>query len=184
MFAPAPKVAPFELHLGSLVTSCMNSRIRPDIEATDTRDRIRRLRSLANLFDNALPLPGGFRVGLDPIIGLIPGVGDVIGAIVAVFILTEATNIGVPRSIVWRMIGNILLDSVVGSIPFLGDLFDFAFKANSRNVDLLERYRFDPQGTQQSSRRFLTAAVVICSLVLIAIPALIVFIVMQLVKLF
>jgi hypothetical protein len=77
-----------------------------------------------------------------------------------------------------------LLDSVIGSIPFIGDLFDFAFKANSRNVDLLERYHLDPKGTQQSSRLFIISAALIFALTLIAVPALIIFAVMQLVKLF
>jgi hypothetical protein len=162
----------------------MNLPIHPTTDAAHPRDRIRRLRSLANLFDSVIPLPGGLRIGLDPILGLIPGVGDAIGAIVAMFILTEATNIGVPRSIVWRMMGNVLLDSLLGSIPFIGDLFDFAFKANSRNVDLLERYHLDPKGTQQSSRLLITSAALICALALIAVPALIIFAVMQLVKLF
>jgi hypothetical protein len=162
----------------------MNLRIRPTTDAAHPRDRIRRLRSLANLFDRSIPLPGGLRVGLDPIIGLIPGIGDAIGVIVSVFILREAASIGVPRSIVWRMMGNVLLDSLIGTIPFFGDLFDFAFKANSRNVDLLERHHLDPKGTQQSTRLFLIGAALMCTLAVIAIPALIIFAVMQLVKLF
>jgi hypothetical protein len=162
----------------------MTRRVYRNIDDTDARDRVRRLRSLANLFDSAIPLPFGMRIGLDPILGLIPGVGDAIGAIVAVFILIEGANIGVPRSILWRMVGNVLLDGLVGSVPLLGDLFDFAFKANSRNVELLERYRFDPKGTQQSSRLFLTVAALISFLALIAIPALVFFIVMQIVRLF
>jgi hypothetical protein len=114
-------------------------RNQREIELAQQRERIRRLRSLANLFDNVIPLPGGYRIGIDPIIGLIPGVGDAISAIVAVIILAEATNIGVPRSVAWRMIGNVLLDGLLGSVPFIGDLFDFVFKANARNIDLLER---------------------------------------------
>jgi len=148
------------------------------------RERIHRLRSLARLFDDAIPLPGGFRVGLDPIVGLIPVVGDAIGAIVAIIIVSEAANIGVPRSVVWRMVGNVLIDGLLGSIPFLGDIFDFAFKANSRNIDLLERYYFDPVGTSRSSRTFLVLAAVTSATALLAIPALIIFAVIQIVKLF
>jgi Domain of unknown function (DUF4112) len=153
-------------------------------DATFYLDRVRRLRSLANVFDTAIPLPGGMRVGLDPIIGLIPVVGDAIGAVVAVIILIEAVNIGVPRSIVGRMIGNVLIDSLIGTIPFVGDLFDFVFKVNSRNVDLLERYHVDPKGTQKSSRLFLVVVALVCAVLLIAIPALIIFAAVQLVKLF
>jgi hypothetical protein len=162
----------------------MPSTIHSYFGAADARDRIRKLRSLANLFDSAIPLPGGFRVGLDPIIGLIPFLGDAVGAVVAVTILSEATSLGVPRTVLWRMIGNVLIDSVFGVVPFLGDLFDFAFKANSRNVDLLERYHLDPQGTQRSSRSFLVGASLLTVVILIGIPALIVYGIVQLIGLF
>jgi Domain of unknown function (DUF4112) len=129
--------------------------------------RLQRLRSIAWLLDNSIPLPGGFRVGLDAIIGLVPGIGDAVGALVSVYILNEARSLGAPRSVLMRMSGNVLLETLVGSIPFFGDLFDAGFKANMRNLALLERYHLDPVGSKRSSRFF----VVIFSLFLIALVA-------------
>jgi hypothetical protein len=136
----------------------------------DGRDRLQRLRSLAWLLDNSIPLPGGFRIGLDAVIGLVPGIGDAIGALFSAFILNEARLLGAPRSVLMRMSGNVLLETVVGSIPFVGDLFDMGFKANMRNIALLERHHLDPVGTRRGSRLF----VVLFTLFLIALIALIV----------
>src|SRR5215831_12604983 len=121
-------------------------------------NRIHRLRTLAWLLDAAIVLPGGFRVGLDPLIGLIPGLGDAIGTAFSAYIVIEAANLGAPLSVIFRMIGNVLLDGLVGTIPIAGDLFDFAFKANIRNIELLEHYHFDPSGAHQSSRAFFVTA--------------------------
>jgi hypothetical protein len=140
----------------------------PTPHATDNQSRMQRLRSMAWLLDNSIPLPGGFRVGLDAIIGLVPGVGDAVGALLSVFILNEARALGAPRSVLMRMSGNVLIETLVGSIPFAGDLFDAGFKANMRNIALLERYHIDPQGSRRSSRVF----VVIFSLFLAALAAL------------
>ena len=91
-------------------------------------------------------------VGLDPVIGLIPGLGDVIGGAMSGYILLVAAKEGVPTSVLTRMLGNIALDSLVGVIPLLGDLFDFGVKANRRNIDLLERYLGAPTQTRAASR--------------------------------
>jgi hypothetical protein len=178
------RVFPHEPAAEFIVTAYMHAGLYPQIRSVDARGRISRLKALAHIFDNAIALPGGFRVGLDPIIGLIPGIGDAIGALLSGLILTEAARIGIPRTVLWRMIGNVLIDSLLGGIPFFGDLFDFAFKANSRNVDLLERCYLDPKGTRRSSRLLIAAAVAVCVFALLAIPALLVFGVVQLVKLF
>src|SRR5688572_19744814 len=95
-------------------------------------ERLRRLRSLAWLLDNSIPLPGGFRVGLDAIIGLIPGVGDAIGGLISTYLINEARMMGAPRSVLLRMTGNVLLETIIGVIPFAGDLFDAAYKANTK----------------------------------------------------
>src|SRR5688572_27406419 len=146
-------------------------------DAPDTRARLERLRSLAWLLDNSIPLPGGFRVGLDAIIGLVPGIGDAIGALVSVYILNEARLLGAPRSVLMRMSGNVLIETLVGSIPFAGDLFDAGFKANMRNIALLERYHLDPSGSARSSRAFVvffTLFLIALLAAMIAIPILIV----------
>lgn len=102
--------------------------------------KLARLRKLANLLDTAVRLPGGFRVGANSIIGLAPGVGDAITTALAGYIVYEAWQMGVPRHALMRMIGNVAIDGVVGSVPVLGDLFDVAFKANVRNIAILEKY--------------------------------------------
>ena len=149
----------------------------PTPDVTDARARMQRLKSMAWLLDNSIPLPGGFRVGFDAIIGLVPGVGDAIGALISVFILNEARSLGAPRSVLMRMSGNVLLETIVGSIPFAGDLFDAAFKANMRNIALLERYHLDPSGSSRSSRLFVvlfTLFLVALVVAIVAVPILVV----------
>lgn len=147
------------------------------VDTSDTRSRIQRLRSLAWLLDNSIPLPGGFRIGLDAVIGLVPGVGDAIGALISVYILNEARTLGAPRSVLMRMSGNIILETLVGSIPLAGDLFDAGFKANARNIVLLERYQLDPVGSTRSSRVFIVGFslfLLLLAAAMIAIPILII----------
>src|SRR5215217_983180 len=97
-------------------------------------ERIARLRRLAVLLDSAIRLPGGFRIGADGLIGLAPGVGDALTTALAAYIVYEASQLGLPRHKLWRMAGNVAIDSVVGAVPLLGDLFDVVFKANLRNL--------------------------------------------------
>jgi len=115
---------------------------------TDTEKRLQRL---AWLMDSSIPLPGGFRIGLDGLIGLVPGIGDVAGAVVSSYIIVEAGRLGAPRSLLVRMGFNVLLETVVGAVPLLGDLFDFAYKANLRNVRLLDRYVRNPARARAAS---------------------------------
>lgn len=99
----------------------------------------KRVKSLAELLDAKFRLPGTkFRFGWDSLLGLIPGV-DVATALPALYILFEARRLGMPKGILTRMVGNILVDTLVGLIPLLGDFFDFVFKANIRNVRLFEK---------------------------------------------
>lgn len=100
----------------------------------------KRLARLAWMLDSSIRLPGGFRVGLDGIIGLIPGVGDLIGAGLSSYIVVEAARLKVPFRVLARMGLNVLIELVVGIVPIFGDIFDFAFKANLRNVRLLNEY--------------------------------------------
>lgn len=102
---------------------------------------IQRLRKFTRLLDSAIAVPGTkWRVGLDPILGLIPGAGDFIGTALSAYIVIEAARLGVPRNTLGKMVSNILLESVVGAIPVLGDWFDFAWKANTKNMELLETH--------------------------------------------
>ncbi|QDU65360.1 DUF4112 domain-containing protein [Engelhardtia mirabilis] len=101
--------------------------------------RLARLRKYARLLDSSVGLPGTrFRVGVDSLVGLIPGVGDAVGMVLSTPILLEAWRLGAPRRVQRRMVANIALESLVGIIPIAGDLFDAWFKANLRNIALLE----------------------------------------------
>lgn len=107
----------------------------------DAHPSVRQARRLAYLFDSAIRVPGtDWRVGWDSILGLIPGVGDVVTGSVSLWIILEARRLGAPRRLRARMLWNILLDTVVGTIPLVGDIFDAGFKANLKNVALLEAY--------------------------------------------
>ncbi|MCC6144106.1 MAG: DUF4112 domain-containing protein [Candidatus Hydrogenedentes bacterium] len=103
--------------------------------------RVERMERLARLLDEAWRIPGtNYRVGIDSLIGLIPGAGDVITSTLSAYVVYEAQQLGLPRHVVARMIGNLGIDFVVGAIPLLGDLFDVAFKANKRNMQLFNKY--------------------------------------------
>jgi len=97
------------------------------------------LRKVAQLLDSAFPVPGtSYRVGLDPILGLVPGIGDLVSPLFTIGILWQARDLALPRVIQLRMIGNVAIDALVGVVPLLGDLFDFAWKSNKMNMALLE----------------------------------------------
>jgi hypothetical protein len=117
--------------------------------------RLRHLRRFAHWMDDGLKLPGiPLRVGLDPLIGLVPGLGDAAGAILAAWILVEAARLRASRATLSRMASNIALDALGGTIPLLGDVFDVVWKANLRNVALLERHLADPDRAGKADRRF------------------------------
>jgi hypothetical protein len=152
--------------------------------SADTNARVQRIRSLAWLLDNSIPLPGGYRIGLDALIGLVPGLGDAVGALLSAYIVNEARALGAPRSILVRMIGNVLIETVIGAIPFAGDLFDAAFKANSRNLALLAKYQLDPISARRSSRFFVLGFSLLLALLVLAMVALPIAVVMLIVRAF
>lgn len=126
------------------------------------------LRRVARMLDSAVPVPGtSFRFGLDPILGLIPGVGDLVSPIFTLGILFQARDLGVPRIVQLRMIFNVAIDVLTGFIPLIGDLFDFAWKANNRNMALLERHMYEEHGPSRSDWAFVVA----CILLLVVIAA-------------
>ena len=98
-------------------------------------------------------MPGtGIRFGADAVIGLIPGLGDIGGAALAGYLVILAQRLGVPRAVVLRMLANVAVDTLAGTVPVVGDLFDVAFKSNLRNVALLERALDRPVATSRTSR--------------------------------
>jgi hypothetical protein len=115
----------------------------------------RRLGRIAWLLDSSIPLPGlKFRIGIDAIVGLVPGLGDLFGVLLSTYIVREAARLGAPRSMLIRMASNVALEGIVGMIPLLGDVFDAAWKANQRNFALLETHLDHPQRAARSSRWF------------------------------
>ena len=106
--------------------------------------------------DQAFRVPGtSWRFGFDPILGLVPGAGDLISAFVGAYGVWLAGQLGAPGSVILRMLLNLFIDTTIGSIPVAGDLFDFAFKANTRNRLLLEAWLADPRRARRSSRVYL-----------------------------
>lgn len=115
-----------------------------------------KLSRLAWLMDNSFRIPGTqIRFGLDGLIGLIPGIGDALGAIISSHILAQAAHMGAPKSLLLKMAFNIGLDAILGVIPVLGDVSDFIWKANQRNVKLLSDYIEQPERTVTHSRFFI-----------------------------
>jgi hypothetical protein len=117
---------------------------------------LERLRTLSRLLDNAFVIPGTkYRIGLDAIVGLVPGIGDAISAVFSLYIVFQAARMGVPRATLVRMLGNVGVDTVIGEIPLLGDLFDVGFKSNMRNLSLIEQHVQRPTSSKAQSRRVL-----------------------------
>lgn len=129
----------------------------------------RELERLSRLLDSAIPLPGGFRIGLDGLVGLIPGIGDAAGALVSLYIVGRAAALGLPKAVLLRMLMNVGIDSVVGAVPVLGDVFDLAFKANQRNVALVQRYAADARREQRLSILALAGAGIVIVLVIASV---------------
>src|ERR687894_1125025 len=104
-------------------------------------DSIARITALAKLLDSAFLIPGlNRRVGLDAIIGLVPGIGDAISTLLASYIIWEARQLGLPRWKIARMMGNVAIDTAIGAIPVAGDAFDLFFKANQRNLRIIHEH--------------------------------------------
>lgn len=101
----------------------------------------RRLRRIAKLMDSQIRVPVlGLRIGADAVLGLVPGVGDAITGLIGAYLIYEAQRLGIPRSAVLRMVANIAFDTAVGAIPVAGDIWDFFFRANDRNMQILARH--------------------------------------------
>lgn len=107
----------------------------------DPHDPLHRVERLAKVLDEAIRLPGtGIKVGLDALIGLIPGVGDAAGLALGSWLVYEAHRLGAPAELKWKMARNVAIDALSGFVPVLGDLVDVAYRSNRRNVELLRRH--------------------------------------------
>lgn len=107
------------------------------------------MRALSRLLDTAITLPGGFRIGIDPIIGLVPGIGDLIASSLSVWLIYDAARMGVSKRALAKMIGNVMIEAAIGAVPLLGDIIDAVWKANVRNMRLVER-EFSPHLKERS----------------------------------
>jgi hypothetical protein len=115
----------------------------------------RRFGTISHILDEAIPIPGtGQRIGLDPAIGLIPWVGDILSAAVSFWLIAEAARFRIPGIVLLRMTFNALVDLAIGIIPFFGDLFDIVSRANTRNLELVRRYALDEQASTLEHRLF------------------------------
>ena len=131
----------------------------PETEAE--REVRARLNFLAWLLDSSIPIPGTrLTIGLDALIGLVPFIGDLIGVLASSFILAEANRMGVGRTILARMAFNVAVEGLIGVVPIVGDVFDAAWKANQKNVRLLNAWAERPHQTRRASGLFLGALTV------------------------
>lgn len=111
------------------------------MSVSDRITTLNRIRRLSRLMDSSIRIPLiNFRIGLDPIIGLVPGAGDLITASFSAYLIYLATRFRLPPNVIKQMIFNVTLEAVVGGIPFIGDLFDAFYKSNLRNLALLEKH--------------------------------------------
>lgn len=124
---------------------------------------------LAWLLDNSIPIPGtGRRIGLDAVIGLVPGLGDVLSGGLGLLVVVRGVHRGLPSVVVARMLANVGLDFVIGSIPIIGDAFDLWYKSNARNVALLRQYAVDPQASTAGQWAFFIGLLAAVGLVALA----------------
>lgn len=125
------------------------------IRSEDAEQARKGLQQLAWLLDSSIPVPGTrLTIGVEALIGLFPVIGDLIGVALSSYIVSQASRLGAPRSVLLRMSFNVLLEGLVGVIPIAGDLFDAGFKANQRNVRLLGAWLDQPGRTVRSTRAF------------------------------
>jgi hypothetical protein len=138
-----------------------------------------RLRGWARMLDSSVRIPGtGRSFGIDAVLGIVPGIGDAAGLVLAAVIVIDGIRLGAKPPTILRMLLNAGVDTLFGSVPVLGTVFDAAFKSNEKNVRLLERHVLDPHGTAAASRRSLVTVVIgvvaVLVLALIALVALVV----------
>jgi hypothetical protein len=111
------------------------------LEQAELEAALMRINTLARIMDSLFVIPGTrLRLGVDAVLGLVPVVGDVLAQLVSAYLIWEAKRLGVSKLTLWRMVGNTLIDTVVGAVPIVGDAFDVAFKANMKNLRLLQRH--------------------------------------------
>jgi hypothetical protein len=154
--------SPQEYPVQKTIDSEFFPRYRQDALTPEIVDpRLADVEALARWLDYAFELPGGYRFGMAGIIGLIPGIGDVIDALASLLIMVRAIQLGIPRVATARMLVNIGIEALAGSVPFVGDLFDIAFKANRRNYEILKSHISQPERQKKRDWIFLVLTIVL-----------------------
>jgi hypothetical protein len=154
--------SPQEYPVQKTIDSDFFPRYRQDALTPEIVDpRLADVEALARWLDYAFELPGGYRFGMAGIIGLIPGIGDVIDALASLLIMVRAIQLGIPRVATARMLVNIGIEALAGSVPFVGDLFDIAFKANRRNYEILKSHISQPERQKKRDWIFLVLTIVL-----------------------
>ena len=134
--------------------------------------KVQKLRRISRVLDNAITIPGTkISFGLDPILGLLPGGGDTITGGLSAYIVVEAARMGLPREVLGKMVGNILLDSFAGTIPVLGDLFDVGWKSNIKNMELLEKH-LEITETEKANPLVIAGLILLLAIIVLGFAAL------------
>jgi Domain of unknown function (DUF4112) len=122
----------------------------------------RRIGRVTHVLDELVSVPGTpIKVGLDPVIGVIPIAGDALAALVGLWVILEASRFGMPRVVLWRMVANLVVDLGIGAIPLIGDAYDLFFRSNSRNLELFRRHALDPGASTRGEQAFFIGLVVL-----------------------
>tara|TARA_Y100000746_G_scaffold210404_1_gene200696 strand:+ start:373 stop:810 length:438 start_codon:yes stop_codon:yes gene_type:complete len=125
-------------------------------------EKLIRLKRLSERLDNTFTIPGTkYKIGIEALIGAVPIIGDLIGGILASYIMYSGMKMGAPPRIIARMAVNIAIDFAIGSIPIIGDLFDFVWKANRKNVELIEDATLDDKEEQKLNYLIITALILV-----------------------
>ena len=137
----------------------MHGSIEGDVVGQSRAERFaaaeRRIGRITHALDELVAVPGTpVKVGLDPVVGLIPVVGDAVAAFAGVWVIGEAARFGIPRVVLGRMVVNLLIDLAFGAIPLLGDIFDVVFRSNSRNLALFRHHALDPDASPRREQTF------------------------------
>ena len=138
----------------------------------------RRIGRVTRVLDELIEVPGTpIKVGLDPVIGLIPIAGDAVSALAGAWVILEASRFGLPRVVLARMVLNLAVDLGIGAIPLLGDVYDLFFRSNSRNLDLFRRHALDPTASTRGDQAlFIGLALLVVGVVWLVVTVLGVFI--------
>lgn len=159
--------------------------IPPGAEPRSARSTLsdEQLEDIASWLDDVFAVPGtNIRFGFDALGGLLPGIGDLVTGMASMLILQAAWQRGLPRVALMRMLVNIAFDTVAGSVPVVGDLFDVAWKANRKNVELLKKYSAGSDRRHSFQDYVFLTLLVLVTLALLALPILVLVLLIQMVR--